>query len=265
MTRGWRCLRKPRAESTFVFSAGRGLQSSSSSVRFVPGHQTCQQYHDLSELIHSAVTFATGVMTIPAAMYTLGAAPGALVVVGWGLINTYAGVVQGNFRDRHPMCHSVADMAHVVGGPVLREMAGACFIISWIICAASGINGASTALNALSDHATCTNWFSLAVTVAVMILASFRRFEELGWISWVGFMSVFVAVFVVVVGVTLRDRPAAAPQMGDYELGYHIIASPSFIQGIGAAATIFSASAGTSAFLPVISEMRRPQEYKKSL
>ena len=215
--------------------------------------------------LSDAVTFATGVMTIPAAMYTLGAAPGALVVVGWGFINTYAGVVQGNFRNRHPMCHSVADMANVVGGRALREVAGACFIISWIICAASGINGASTALNALSDHATCTNWFALAVTVAVMILASFRRFEELGWISWVGFMSVFTAVFIVVVGVTLRDRPAVAPQTGDYDLGYHVVATPSFVGGIGASATIFAASAGTSAFLPVISEMRRPQDYKKSL
>lgn len=187
------------------------------------------------------------------------------MVVGWGVINTYAGVVQGNFRNRHPKCHSIADMAQVVGGTVTREVAGACFIISWIVCAASGINGATTGLNALSTHATCTNWFSLIITVAIMIIASFRRFEELTWISWAGFVSVFSAVLIVVIGVTLRDRPAAAPQTGDFELGYTVFAHPSFIQGITAAATIFSASAGTSAFLPVISEMRQPRDYKKCL
>lgn len=204
-------------------------------------------------------------MTIPTSLNSLGAVPGSLVIVGWGIINTYAGVVQGNFRNRHPMCHSIADMAEVVGGVVLREIAGACFIVSWIVCAASGINGAATALNALSTHAICTNWFSLVVTIAVMVMASFRKFEELAWISWTGFVSVFAAVFIVVVGVTLRDRPAAAPQTGDFELGYVIFANPSFIQGITATATIFSASAGTSAFLPVISEMRKPRDYKKCL
>lgn len=67
------------------------------------------------------------------------------------------------------------------------------------------------------------------------------------------------------VGVTTRDRPAAAPQTGDYELGYHVIGNPSFAAGITSVATIFSAGAGTSAFLPVISEMRNPRDYNKAV
>ncbi|KAF9885005.1 hypothetical protein FE257_000828 [Aspergillus nanangensis] len=204
-------------------------------------------------------------MTIPGQLYILGAAPGALSLLGWGIINTYAGVVQGNFRNRHPKCHSVADMAEVIGGPILRETAGVCFIVSWIICAASGINGASAALNAISNHAICTNWFSLIITVVVVLVASLRRFGELAWISWAGFLSVFTAVLIVVIGVTLRDRPAGAPQSGDYDLGYRVFARPTFVQGMSASATLFCTSAGTSAFLPVISEMRRPADYKKSL
>jgi hypothetical protein len=67
------------------------------------------------------------------------------------------------------------------------------------------------------------------------------------------------------VGVTTTDRPAAAPQTGDYDLGYHVIAYPTFVAGMSASATIFVSSAGTSAFLPVISEMRNPKDYKKAL
>lgn len=66
----------------------------------------------------------------------------------------------------------------------------------------------------------------------------------------------YVAVFIVVVGVTTRDRPAAAPPVGEYDFGYHVIAYPTFMAGMTATATIFVSSAGTSAFLPVISEMR---------
>lgn len=67
------------------------------------------------------------------------------------------------------------------------------------------------------------------------------------------------------VGVTTRDRPAAAPQTGDFELGYHVIGSPTFVTGMTAAATIFCSGAGTSAFLPVISEMRQPRDYNKAV
>lgn len=80
-----------------------------------------------------------------------------------------------------------------------------------------------------------------------------------------GFASIFIAVFIVVVAVTTLDRPAAAPQTGDYELGYYVIAHPTFAAGMVASCTIFVSSAGTSAFLPVISEMREPRDYRKAL
>lgn len=44
------------------------------------------------------VIFATGVLSIPLAMFSLGAVGGALSVIGWGALNTYTGVIQGDFR-----------------------------------------------------------------------------------------------------------------------------------------------------------------------
>lgn len=204
-------------------------------------------------------------MTIPSAMYSLGAAPGALNVVGWGALSTYVGVIQGNFRNRHPRCHSIADMAEIVGGRALQELTSILFVATWIIAAASCVSGASTALNALSEHAICTNYFSLIAMFCMIIMSSIRKFGNLSWLTWVGFACVFTAVLIVVIGVTFNDRPAAAPQTGDFELGYHAFNNPSFVEGISASVTIFAAGAGTSAFLPIISEMRNPRDYKKSL
>lgn len=65
--------------------------------------------------------------------------------------------------------------------------------------------------------------------------------------------------------MTQRDRPAAAPQTGDYEFGYHVIGHPSFVAAITSVASIFCSGAGTSAFLPVISEMKRPRDYNKAV
>lgn len=142
--------------------------------------------------------FATGVLTIPSAMYVLGALPGAINVLGWQFLNTYCAIIQGNFRNAHAGCHSIADMAHVVGGVWLREVVGVFFLVTYAIVGASGMFGASVALNALSNHAICTNYFMLVSMVAIFILASARKFEKIAWLTWAGFLSVFIAVFIVV-------------------------------------------------------------------
>lgn len=156
-------------------------------------------------------------------------------------------------------------MCNVVGGPILREVSGGLYLIAYILCAGSGILGVSIGINALSHHAACTVWWSFLASVVVAATASVRKFHDIGWLTWAGFISIFAAVFIVVIGVTTLDRPAAAPQTGDFELGYFVIGTPTFIAGMSASATIFVSSAGTSAFLPVISEMRNPKDYNKAV
>ncbi|KAK7540488.1 transmembrane amino acid transporter protein-domain-containing protein [Phyllosticta citribraziliensis] len=216
-------------------------------------------------VIFLKIIFATGVLSIPLAMHDLGAVGGALCVLAFGALNTYTAVIQGNFRNNHAHCHSIADMAEHVGGVALRELTGVMFIIAYILCTSSGIIGVATGINALSEHGACTVWFAFVATAVVIVAASVRKFEQISWLTWAGFISIFVAVLIIVVAVTTRDRPAAAPQTGPYELGYMAIAHPTFVAGITASVNIFVSSAGTSAFLPVISEMHNPRDYKKAL
>lgn len=211
------------------------------------------------------IIFAVGVLSIPNTMYVLGAVGGSLSVIVWGAFNTYIGVVQGNFRERHRGCHSIADMAEVVGGPFIRELTGLSFIFTYILCAGAGIIGVATALNVLSSHAACTVWWAFIATIVIACAASIRKLEGIGWLTYAGFISIYIAVFIVVVGVTQRDRPAAAPQTGDFDLGFHAIAHPTFAAGMAASSTIFFSSSATSAFLPVISEMKKPSDYRKAL
>ncbi|KAL2825503.1 transmembrane amino acid transporter protein-domain-containing protein [Aspergillus cavernicola] len=211
------------------------------------------------------VMFAVGVLSIPQSMYTLGAIGGSLSVLVWGAFNTYTGLILGNFREAHPRCHSIADMAYLVGGVVVKEICGFLFIVAYIGGAGAGIIGVATGLNALSHHAACTVYWAVIATVVIACAASIRRLQALGWLTLAGFASIYIAVFIVVVAVTLRSRPAAAPQTGDFELGYHVLAYPSFAAGMVASSTIFYSSCATSAFLPVVSEMKNPKDYRKAL
>ena len=81
-------------------------------------------------VIFLKVLFSTGVLSIPLAMASLGAVGGALSVLGWGMLNTYTAIIQGDFRNRHRGCHSIADMAKEVGGVWLRELVGALFVVA---------------------------------------------------------------------------------------------------------------------------------------
>lgn len=211
------------------------------------------------------VVFAVGVLSLPTTLDSLGAVGGTLCIFGFGVFNTYCFVIVGNFRERHRGCHSIADAAGAVGGVFCRELAGILFIIGNLLGTSSAIIGLGTAFNALSHHAICTVWWNLISAVTIAIPASLRKFHNIGWVTYIGFVSIYAAVLIVVIGVTQRDRPAAAPQTGDFELGFYTSNSPSFAAGMVAASTIFYSSSGTSAFLPIMSEMRNPKDYKKAL
>ena len=138
------------------------------------------------------------------------------------------------------------------------------FVIAFIFCTGSSILGISIAFNAVSDHGTCSVAFSFVGMILTILASSVRTWGKMTWPLTIGFVSVIAGVLVVVVGVTMRDRPAAAPQMGPYELGFHAIAYPGFQAGIVAACTIFVSSCGCPGYLPVIAEMKRPQDFKKA-
>ncbi|PGH12222.1 hypothetical protein AJ79_04402 [Helicocarpus griseus UAMH5409] len=216
-------------------------------------------------ILFMKVIFATGVLSIPAALYSLGAVGGSLCIVAFGFFNTYCFVILGNFRQRRPYCHSIADMATVVGGPILKEATGILFVIAYVLSTGTGIIGVATALNSLSYHAACTVWWAFIGAAVIVATASVRKLEHVGWITYAGFLSIYIAVFIVVIGVTQVDRPAAAPQTGPFELGFHATNNPGFAAGMVAVSTIFVSSAGTAAYLPIMSEMRNPKDYKKAL
>lgn len=155
-------------------------------------------------------------------------------------------------------------MMGFIWGRVGRELVGCQIVIAQILITAGGIVSTATAFNALSEHGACTVYFALVSAILITLCSSIRTFSRLGWLTWFGFLTFFIAVFIFVVAVTQQDRPAAAPPTGDFELGWTAIAYPTFVAGIVSTANIFICTSGSSMYLPVISEMRRPQDYRKA-
>ncbi|KAK6427387.1 hypothetical protein LTR95_015984 [Oleoguttula sp. CCFEE 5521] len=198
-------------------------------------------------IVFLKIQFAMSILAVPGALATLGAVGGAISIVGWGALNT-----------------SLADMMGLLWGRIGRALVGAQILVAQVLITAAGIVSISTAFNALSEHGACTAAFSAVAAVLITGCSSIRTFSRLGWLTWAGFITFFIAVFIFVVAVTQQDRPAAAPPTGDFDLGWTSIAYPTFIAGITASANIFISCSGSSMYLPVISEMRRPKNYRKA-
>ncbi|RYO76368.1 hypothetical protein DL766_006669 [Monosporascus sp. MC13-8B] len=206
-----------------------------------------------ASVIFLKVIFATGVLTIPSAMYVPRAFPGAVNVLGWQFLNTYCAIVQGNFG------HSMDDMANVVDGAWLREMIGLVFLATYVIVGASGIFGSSTALNALSNPVLCMNYFTVVAAVAVFILAGARKFKKIVWLTWVEFLSLCIAIFIVVETVRQRRRKPAIRNSDttSLETSHSLSLSLPFPDILPWSWYI--------GFPPVISEMKKPRDYNKAV
>ncbi|RDW56702.1 hypothetical protein BP6252_14023 [Coleophoma cylindrospora] len=131
-----------------------------------------------------------------------------------------------------------------------REITEFLYLMAWILCIGLAILALSTSLNAISHH-----------------VGSIRKIHRLGWILWIGFISIVSAVMIIVIAVTIPARPAAAPQTGPFELGFGALppAGTTFATAWAASIAVYASSANTSGYIPVISEMRRPQDYFKAL
>ncbi|GAA5999346.1 uncharacterized protein JCM10292_001220 [Rhodotorula paludigena] len=211
------------------------------------------------------VQFSLGILGIPAVMAPVGAVPGALLIIGWGAWNTWAAFIEGAFRNRHPGMHGIQDMMYLVAGPIGREIVGALFFVGFVLVTGSGYIAGATALNALSEHGACTVWFAFVFFVFCTATASFPRFSQVGFLCWIGAVSLYVAVFILVVAVGVNSRPAIAPS-GDYELGFYAVGQNiDFLTGLAASTVIFISSSGHSANISIIAEMRNPKEYKKPI
>lgn len=149
-------------------------------------------------------------------------------------------------------------------GALGREIVGIQIIIAQVLISAGGIVTTAIGFNALSNHGTCTVTFAFVSAALITACSSVRTFSKLGWLTWFGFLTFVLAVLIFTIAVTQQDRPAAAPQTGDFDLGWAPIAYPTFAVGMVNAANIFVSTSGSSMFLPVIAEMRRPQDYRKA-
>ncbi|KAF2163166.1 hypothetical protein M409DRAFT_68765 [Zasmidium cellare ATCC 36951] len=221
-------------------------------------------------------TFATGVLSMPSAMYFLGGVASPIFIIFWGVVNTYSAYIQGHYKLAHPKMHTIIDGAeisvlHLSGSnfwaKVAKIVSEVLYLFAWLLCVGLAVLAIGTALNAITSHGTCTVAFNVIAFIISTAAGSIRKIHGLGIILWVGFVSALASVLMVVIAVAIRSRPAYAPKTGPYDLGFQAAApaGTTFAQAWAASIAIYASSANTAGYVPVMSEMRRPQDFFRAL
>ncbi|KAL4748353.1 hypothetical protein BDW72DRAFT_205716 [Aspergillus terricola var. indicus] len=197
--------------------------------------------------------------------FGLGMVPGLICLIAVAAITTWSNYIIGTFKLKHPEVYAIDDAGELMFGRVGRGVFGIGVCIYWLFCSGSGLLSTSIGLNAVSAHGACTAVFVAVSAIASFGLASIRTLGKIKWAAWAGVGSVFTAVMIVTVAVSLQERPVTAPKDGRWISNYKLVGNPSFTQAITAVSSIVFAYAGSPGFFPIAAEMRNPSLYTRSL
>ncbi|BGP17044.1 hypothetical protein JCM10213v2_005053 [Rhodosporidiobolus nylandii] len=207
-----------------------------------------------------------GVLSIPSVFHSLGLGPGIIILLTVAGLTTWTDYyIAGPWKRKHPQCYSVSDAGYIMWGPVGREICSIAYMLFLLFVVGAALVGLSTALNAISLHATCTAVWVVVAAAVTYPFASLRTLGSVKWVGWVGLVSMVVSIMLVTIAVGAGGRPSPAPQEGPWDKGLVYWGNPSFSDAMNAIANLVLSFAGTSTYLPMVSEMRQPRHSTRAV
>ncbi|PWY75364.1 hypothetical protein BO70DRAFT_381090 [Aspergillus heteromorphus CBS 117.55] len=219
-----------------------------------------------------------GVLSLPAAVATLGFIPAIILIVGLGLLATYTGYNIGLFRERYPHIQNLADAGEILLGPFGRELFGLGQFLFCIFVMGSHLLTFRVMMNTITDHGTCSIVFSLVGMIISMVFSIPRTMKGMTWISFccesspsvgdllsvpgltghraTAFLSIFTAVMVTMIGVGVEKHPGRIIEA---------TVDTNLYTAFTAVSNIVFAYCAHVAFFGLIAEMEKPKDFKKSL
>ncbi|KAF2467032.1 amino acid transporter [Lindgomyces ingoldianus] len=211
-----------------------------------------------------AETISLGVLALPQAVAILGLVPGLLLILGLGLVATYTGYIIGQFKEAYPAMQSFADCGELVGrsisplvGCICREIMAASQVLILVFIMGAHILSFAIAMNAMTDHATCTITFSVAGLVVCFVMGLPRTLKAVSYLSVFSCVSVIVSVAIAMIAIGVTK-----PDMGHIVVVHNGIP---LVKGLGPVMNIVLAYAGHVAFFGFCSELKKPRDFPKAL
>ncbi|PWN24584.1 N amino acid transport system protein [Jaminaea rosea] len=234
------------------------------------------KFHKLSWLRLTSVmiveAIALGSLSMPASFATLGLVPALLIVIGMGIISYVCSIHIGRtwLANREMTSYPMAGELLFVrmfgegGRKTGRYFTTTIFLLLLIFTTGSHALTGRLMFNALSDNAICQVGFSAISAIILFILALPKTFNEMGWLGYVDFASIVIAIIITIIGsgVEGSQRPGGLDAVQWYAVNPE---APTFASAFLAVTNITFAYAYAQCQFSFMSELKRPREYTKSV
>ncbi|KAL9083988.1 MAG: hypothetical protein Q9159_005481 [Coniocarpon cinnabarinum] len=214
-------------------------------------------------MIMIAETISLGILSLPSVLARVGFVPGIILLLGLSAFATYSGYVLGQFKQRYPQVHTMADAGAILFAPlgmeaIGREFFGAAQVIFLIFTMGSHILTWTIMIWTMTDGNTahCAIGYSVAGMILLWLFDLPRTMKNLSWFSIASFASIIGAVFILMI-----DVGVIKPDAGDITA----TKPAKFTTAFNSVSNIVFAYAGHVSFFSFISEFRDPSEFPKAL
>jgi ABC-type xylose transport system permease subunit len=120
-------------------------------------------------------------------------------------------------------------------------------------------------MNAITLHGACTiAWVAICSALGIAI-GMIRTLDKISWTMWAALVSLMGALIAAAAACAIQDRPTLAPMNEPLFLDVRMFHNPGFLPGVQAGTNILLAFTGGPAFYNVLSEMKNPRDFNKSV
>ncbi|KAL9054448.1 MAG: hypothetical protein Q9162_004170 [Coniocarpon cinnabarinum] len=278
----------PRRQSVFARGSISRRKGYEADDPFAGEEEGEVQYRTMrwwqAAMIMIAETISLGILSLPSVLARVGFVPGIILLLGLSAFATYSGYVLGQFKQRYPQVHTMADAGAILFAPlgmeaIGREFFGAAQVIFLIFTMGSHILTWTIMIWTMTDGNTahCAIGYSVAGMILLWLFDLPRTMKNLSWFSiaylsglpgpytnprvadeilFIAFASIIGAVFILMI-----DVGVVKPDAGDIAA----IKPAKFTTAFNSVSNIVFAYAGHVSFFSFISEFRDPSEFPKAL
>lgn len=207
---------------------------------------------------------ALGILSFPSIMMRLGVVGGIIATVGLGIIAYVTAWIMIDFKLRHMGVMHYGDAGGVVFGKWGSRIFGTGMVLKAMGLAGSHVLVGQTALSNISEKAICAVWYGFIVTIASILLSYNREWHKLWWMSFISIGAIFTASIITMVATGVQSPSVLETAKGGPIHWHAFPEDPSLMNIIGGITNVIFAYGGNMAVFSFCSEMRRPNDFKKS-
>jgi len=214
-------------------------------------------------LIIMGEILGTGIMGLPKATARLGWVLGILSLIMFGLFAIYSGVLLSRTRRDHaPHAKSYRDLGRILVSVKFGKITDWCVSAYWILSTPYYLMAACNAFVLAFYHLNWCYWqWALIIMLILIFPLQLRNYHSLRKAAVISDMFAVIVIGMIIgelIHTGVNPNPLAVTSVG---IPPHI----PFLTAYDSLSSFIFAFAGQSIFLEIISEMKRPQDFGKSV